>query len=80
MTGGLSFAGGPWNNYVTHAIATMADRLPDGHTLVAENKRVREFDQADGLLLAFLVEAKGERSSGIANMFETHRLRAVQVP
>jgi acetyl-CoA C-acetyltransferase len=27
VTGGLSFAGGPWNNYVTHAIATMADRL-----------------------------------------------------
>lgn len=24
VTGGLSFAGGPWNNYVTHAIATMA--------------------------------------------------------
>ena len=23
VTGGLSFAGGPWNNYVTHAIATM---------------------------------------------------------
>jgi acetyl-CoA C-acetyltransferase len=27
VTGGLSFAGGPWNNYVTHAIATMVDRL-----------------------------------------------------
>lgn len=24
VTGGLSFAGGPWNNYVTHAVATMA--------------------------------------------------------
>ena len=23
VTGGLSFAGGPWNNYVMHAIATM---------------------------------------------------------
>jgi acetyl-CoA C-acetyltransferase len=23
VTGGLSFAGGPWNNYVTHSIATM---------------------------------------------------------
>ncbi|MEJ7583877.1 MAG: acetyl-CoA acetyltransferase [Acidimicrobiales bacterium] len=23
VTGGLSFAGGPWNNYVTHALATM---------------------------------------------------------
>ena len=33
VTGGLSFAGGPWNNYVMHSIATMADRLrddPDG--------------------------------------------------
>ena len=26
-TGGLSFAGGPWNNYVMHAIATMATDL-----------------------------------------------------
>ena len=27
VTGGLSFAGGPWNNYVTHAIAAMTERL-----------------------------------------------------
>jgi acetyl-CoA C-acetyltransferase len=27
VTGGLSFAGGPWNNYVTHAIATMVGVL-----------------------------------------------------
>ena len=27
LTGGLSFAGGPWNNYVTHAIATMMTKL-----------------------------------------------------
>jgi acetyl-CoA C-acetyltransferase len=27
VTGGLSFAGGPWNNYGTHAIATMAEVL-----------------------------------------------------
>lgn len=27
VTGGLSFAGGPWNNYVSHATATMVDRL-----------------------------------------------------
>jgi acetyl-CoA C-acetyltransferase len=27
VTGGLSFAGGPWNNYVMHAIATMAGVL-----------------------------------------------------
>lgn len=27
VTGGLTFGGGPWNNYVTHAIATMYDRL-----------------------------------------------------
>ena len=27
VTGGLSFAGGPWNNYVTHAVASMAGRL-----------------------------------------------------
>lgn len=27
VTGGLTFAGGPWNNYVMHSIATMADLL-----------------------------------------------------
>jgi acetyl-CoA C-acetyltransferase len=27
VTGGLSFAGGPWNNYVSHAIATMSGVL-----------------------------------------------------
>ncbi|MDQ2636717.1 MAG: acetyl-CoA acetyltransferase, partial [Actinomycetota bacterium] len=27
VTGGLTFAGGPWNNYVTHSIATMAAHL-----------------------------------------------------
>ncbi len=27
MTGGLTFAGGPGNNYVTHSIATMVERL-----------------------------------------------------
>jgi acetyl-CoA C-acetyltransferase len=26
ITGGLPFAGGPWNNYVTHSIATAVDR------------------------------------------------------
>jgi acetyl-CoA C-acetyltransferase len=29
VTGGLSFAGGPWNNYVTHSIATMVGILRD---------------------------------------------------
>ncbi len=27
VTGGLTFAGGPWNNYVMHSIATMTDLL-----------------------------------------------------
>ena len=27
VTGGLTFAGGPWNNYTTHALATMVGRL-----------------------------------------------------
>ena len=27
VTGGMSFAGGPWNDYVTHSIATMASKL-----------------------------------------------------
>jgi acetyl-CoA C-acetyltransferase len=30
VTGGLTFAGGPWNNYVSHSIATMAERLVSG--------------------------------------------------
>ena len=29
LTGGLCFAGGPWNNYVMHAIATMVQGLRD---------------------------------------------------
>jgi acetyl-CoA C-acetyltransferase len=40
VTGGMSFAGGPWNNYVTHAIASMVDVLradPDALGLVSAN-------------------------------------------
>lgn len=40
VTGGLSFAGGPWNNYVTHAIATMITTLrehPETLGLVTAN-------------------------------------------
>ena len=39
-TGGLPFAGGPWNNYVMHAIATMMNDLrdrPGEHGLVWAN-------------------------------------------
>ncbi len=40
VTGGMSFAGGPWNNYVMHGIATMADVLredPDAFGLCTAN-------------------------------------------
>jgi acetyl-CoA C-acetyltransferase len=40
VTGGLSFAGGPWNNYVSHSIATMVDVLrrdPGAIGLVSAN-------------------------------------------
>jgi acetyl-CoA C-acetyltransferase len=40
VTGGLSFAGGPWNNYVGHSIATMAGVLredPGSLGLVSAN-------------------------------------------
>ncbi|MCV7222325.1 acetyl-CoA acetyltransferase [Mycolicibacterium elephantis] len=40
VTGGLTFAGGPWNNYVTHSIATMAEQLvanPGGRGLITAN-------------------------------------------
>jgi acetyl-CoA C-acetyltransferase len=40
VTGGLTFAGGPWNNYVMHSIATMAELLvanPGRRALVTAN-------------------------------------------
>ena len=40
LTGGLTFAGGPWNNYSTHAIATLATRLrqaPGTYGLITAN-------------------------------------------
>jgi acetyl-CoA C-acetyltransferase len=40
VTGGLTFAGGPWSNYVTHSIATMAEQLrrrPGSRGLVTAN-------------------------------------------
>jgi acetyl-CoA C-acetyltransferase len=40
LTGGLPFAGGPWNNYVMHAIATMVGAIrqrPDQNGLVWAN-------------------------------------------
>src|ERR1700744_12811 len=40
VTGGLAFAGGPWNNYVAHSIATMAQLLTDNpgrHGLITAN-------------------------------------------
>lgn len=40
VTGGLTFAGGPWNNYVMHSIATMAEQLvtePGRRGLVTAN-------------------------------------------
>lgn len=40
VTGGLTFAGGPWNNYVMHSIATMAGLLradPAAHGLITAN-------------------------------------------
>jgi acetyl-CoA C-acetyltransferase len=40
VTGGLTFAGGPWSNYVSHAIATMTGRLradPGSYGLCSAN-------------------------------------------
>lgn len=40
VTGGLTFAGGPWNNYVMHSIATMAELLradPGSRGLITAN-------------------------------------------
>lgn len=40
VTGGLTFAGGPWNEYVVHSLATMAGVLradPDSYGLVTAN-------------------------------------------
>lgn len=41
VTGGLTFAGGPWNNYVMHSIATMAE-------LLRRNPGTRGFISANG--------------------------------
>ena len=41
VTGGLSFAGGPWNNYVTHSVATMAGVLRDGAGCAGPGHRQR---------------------------------------
>ena len=41
VTGGLTFAGGPWNNYVMHSIATMAE-------LLRSNPRARGLITANG--------------------------------
>ena len=41
VTGGLSFAGGPWNNYVTHSIATMVGVLRDDPGSVGPRHRQR---------------------------------------
>ena len=43
ITGGLSFAGGPWNNYVMHAIATMMIKLRQ-----ADNSSTSGFIWANG--------------------------------
>jgi acetyl-CoA C-acetyltransferase len=40
VTGGLTFAGGPWNNYVSHSLAAMVERLrahPGSYGLVTAN-------------------------------------------
>jgi acetyl-CoA C-acetyltransferase len=40
VTGGLTFAGGPWNNYVMHSIATMVELLrrdPQARGLITAN-------------------------------------------
>ncbi|HTY29423.1 MAG TPA: acetyl-CoA acetyltransferase, partial [Mycobacterium sp.] len=40
VTGGLTFAGGPWNNYVMHSIATMTEllrRKPTARGLITAN-------------------------------------------
>lgn len=40
VTGGLTFAGGPWNNYVMHSIATMTEllrRTPSARGLITAN-------------------------------------------
>ena len=40
VTGGLTFFGGPWNNYVTHSIGTMVDLLrqePESYGLCTAN-------------------------------------------
>ena len=39
VTGGLSFAGGPWNNYVMHSIATMVRTAARGRRVASGSSR-----------------------------------------
>ena len=53
VTGGLCFAGGPWNNYVMHAIATMVQRLredPGAFGFVERERRLRHEARVRDLL------------------------------
>ena len=53
VTGGLTFAGGPWNNYVTHAVATMVERLRSRTRVraVHRQRRVPHQTRLRGLLI-----------------------------
>ena len=62
-TGGLAFAGGPWNNYVMHAIATlMADlrERPGERRPGVGERRIRD----EALVRRVLVRSAGHRVSG----------------
>ena len=46
VTGGLTFAGGPWNNYVMHSIATMTELLRGNPEARSDHRQRRLPDQA----------------------------------
>jgi acetyl-CoA C-acetyltransferase len=51
LTGGMSFAGGPLNSYVFHAVAEAADRLADRRTGLALISGVSGYYSKQGLLI-----------------------------
>ena len=50
VTGGLTFAGGPWNNYVTHAIATMVGVVVDARAYKPDRRTTQRGWSAAKLL------------------------------
>lgn len=80
LTGGLTFAGGPWNNYTTHAVATLVPLLrgrPDATGLITANGGVLT-KHAIGLYSG-RPPRDGFRFQNVQSEVDTHPSREVAV-